>query len=326
MQAEPRSWREILGQAIEDRNEKKRIAQELNIDARTLDRWANGANSPRIYQLKPLIDALPKYRYSLIRLLSEEFPEVAERLETPSEIVVDETAPDIVSFFYERALAERTHAFSPLTQWGICTLLLQQCAAQLDSDRNGVAAFLVQCVAPGADNKVRSLHEQYSEYSTAWTAKRTQYYLGAESLAGVVVSTAQPVVYNDAKQEHFALLYYSDAANSIMAYPLLLYGGVAGCLLVFSTQQNFFTRVRFDLVRKYSNVLTLAFRESDFYALEDIELHLMPEAGIQLVYLSTFNEQVYEEMSRAEQSGTPLTRKQAEHVVVQRFLEGDKHS
>jgi len=323
MQAEPRSWREILGQAIEDRNEKKRIAQELNIDARTLDRWANGANSPRIYQLKPLIDALPKYRYSLIRLLSEEFPEVAERLEMTSEMVVDETVPDIVSFFYERTLQERTHAFSPLTQWGMCTLLLQQFVAQLDSDKKGVAAFLVQCVAPDADQKVQTLHEQYSEYSAAWTAKRAKYYVGAESLAGNVVSSAQPMVYNDAKQEHVALLYHSDAANSVMAYPLLLYGRIAGCLLVFSTQQDFFTHVRFDLVRKYSNLLTLAIRESDFYALEDIELHLMPEAGIQLVYLSMLNEKVYEEMSRAEQSGTPLTRKQAEKVVLQQFLEGN---
>ncbi len=319
--AEPKSWREILAQVIGDRNEKKRIAQELDIDQRTLDRWASGANSPRVFHIKPLIDALPKYRYSLIRLLSEEFPEVGDRLETG--MVVDETTPDIPSFFYDEVLKERSRAFSPLTVWGMCTLLLQQCTAQLDSDHKGVAAFLVQCVSPGADKKVRALHEQYGEFSTAWDEKRAHYYLGAESLAGAVVSSAQPIMYHDAKQEH--LLYHSDAANSVMAYPLLLYGKMGGCLLVFSTQQNYFTRVRFELVRKYSYLLTLAFREHDFYALEDIELQIMPSAGIQLVYLSSFNEKVYREMSRSEQTGTTLPRQQAEQIVLERFLEGDEH-
>ena len=318
--AEPKSWREILAQAIHDRSEKKRIALELNINARTLDRWASGESSPRIFQLKPLIDALPKYRYSLIRLLSEEFPEVGERLGT--EMVVDETIPNIQSLFYDEALQERTRAYSPLTAWGMCTLLLQQCVTQLDSDRKGVTASLVQCVAPGQEKKVRALHERYSEYSAAWTAKRSQYYLGAESLAGAVVASAQPIMYHDAKQEH--LPYHSEAANSIMAYPLLLYGKVGGCLLVLSTQQNYFSRVRFELVRKYSNVLTLALREDEFYALEDIELQIMPDAGIQLVYLSSFNEKVYTEMSHLEQNGTPIPRKQAEKIVLERFLEGDE--
>ncbi len=327
-QSEPRSWREILRKVIQDPKERRQLAQTLEIDARTLDRWAEGTSNPRAHNILPLIDALPTYRYALTKLIAEEFPDVAQRLET-AELSIEETVPDISSVLYDRVIAERANAsFSPLVRWSICTLVMQQFVNQLDSNRTGVAAILAQCVPPQThETNVRSLREHFLEYSTAWTGtKRGVYFLGAESLAGAVTSTCQPQVYNDVKQEHFLLFHHTEDANSIAAYPVQSSGRVAGCLLAFGTQQNFFSKVRFDLVRQYSNLLSLAFQEQDFYRLEDIDFQIMPQAGVQLLFLSTFNERVNEVLSRSEHQHTSMKRSQAEQVVLQQFIEeGDIH-
>lgn len=322
-QTEPRSWRDVLRKIIQDPKERRSLAKALDVDARTLDRWAEGVSNPRSHNLLQLIDALPSYRFILAKLIPEEFPDFTQRREA-SEVVIEDTIPDIASGLYDRVLQDRTtNIMSPMVQWGICTLILQLFVSQLGSNRSGVAAILAQCMPPSAGEKVRSLREQYQQYGLTWKgATRGRYFLGAESLAGAVVSSCQPEVYNDIKQEHLPLVYQLQEVNAIAAYPIQQAGRVAGCVLTLSTEQNFFTRLRMDLVRKYSNLLSLAFREHEFFPREDIDLQVMPEAAVQLLYLSTFNERVNEELNRAERHHSEMKRPQAEHLVLQQFLEG----
>ena len=324
-QPETRSWREVLRKIIQDPKERRRLAQILDMDTRTLDRWADGTSNPRSHNLLQLLEALPTYRYTLTTLITQEFPEFMQRIEA-SEVTVEETIASIGSDLYERVLAERTNAFSPLVRWNLCTLLLQHFVSQLDSNRTGVAAILAQCIPTpqGEEQKVRSLREQFIEYSTAWVgATRGKYFLGAESLAGAVVTSCQPQIYNDTKQEHFPLVHSTQEVNSIAAYPIQLGGQIAGCLLAFSTQQNFFSKLRLEVIRRYSNLLTLAFQEREFYKLEDIDLQIMPEGAVQLLFLSSFNERVNDLLSQAEHHGTAMKRLQAEQLVLHQFLESE---
>ena len=324
-QPEVRSWREVLRKIIQDPKERRRLAQALDVDIRTLERWADGTSNPRSHNLLQLLDALPTYRYTLTTLITQEFPELVPRIEA-SEVIVEETIASIPSDLYDRILTDRSNAFSPLVRWNLSSLILQQLASQLDSSHTGVVTILVQCVPllQGEQQKVQSLREQFVEYSTAWTGTaRGKYFLGAESLAGAVVSTCQPQIYNDTKQEHFLLVHDTQEMNSIAVYPVQVAGKVAGCVLALSTQQNFFSKLRLEVMRRYSILLTLVFQEREFYALEDIELQMMPSADVQLFFLSSFNERVNDLLSQAEQHGTPIRRSQAEQVVLNQFLEDD---
>ena len=51
MQEFPRTWRELLRTIIKDPNEKKRLAQALDINPFTLIRWVNDETDPRAQNL-----------------------------------------------------------------------------------------------------------------------------------------------------------------------------------------------------------------------------------------------------------------------------------
>ncbi len=326
MQSEPRSWREALGKIIQDAQEKRRLAKTLGLDARTLDRWADGTSNPRVSNLIQLIDALPAYRHTLTRLVADEYPDVANRREL-GEMTLEEIDPEISPVLYDRILRDRVSELTPLTRWGICKLVLEHCVHHLDSNRSGVAAVLAQCVQPAhSEEKVRGLREEFLEFSRSWPLDRrkARYILGAESLAGIVVSSYQPAIYNDLKQEQIPVRPVAADVISVVTYPIVSYGRVAGCLQMLSVQANYFSPVRIDLVRKYANLLSLAFLEREFYTREDLDLQLMPEASAQLLFLSSFNDRVNQELSRAEQEGRQIDRQQAERLVLQQFLEQQK--
>ncbi len=331
MQKEPSTWREVLARVIEDVQEKRRLAKLLGIDVRTIERWTEVGSKPRLQNFRTLIEALPQYRYILVKLIGEEFPDIAERLDV---VDVEDTIPDIPSTVYARVLEEYVNATHPLAVWEIRRLILQQVVRQLDTGRSGVATLLAQCVAPipSYDSRVRTLREHLFQASTTWPtmiSNTSIYFLGAESIAGSVVSRCQPITYNDTKQEHFLLSHEAKNitrhTNSLLAYPLQRAGRVAGCLLVFSTQQHFFSDLRFAVIKRYCDLLSLTFRDVDFYALEEIELTTMPEAEIQLLFLSTFNDKVSSILLSAQQQQKTMSRSQAEQIVLHTFLTGVPH-
>jgi GAF domain len=176
---------------------------------------------------------------------------------------------------------------------------------------------------PARKGKVRSLREQFQQKSPALkdTANRA-YLLGAESLVGYAIVNCRPAIVQDIQRNADLLVVYQiEEMSSAAAYPLQQAGRVAGGLLLLSTQKHFFSSARQALIQSYAHLLSLAFSDSEFYALEDIELQLMPSVAVQDAYLSTFNRQVNALLSRAERSGQLLTRAQAEKMVVEAIVE-----
>jgi hypothetical protein len=208
--------------------------------------------------------------------------------------------------------------------WAITNLVMQQLIRQIDPEQIGIVAIIAQCVPPSEEGrKVRSVRERFLEKSPAFKdVENRAYFWGAESLVGSVVATCQPKVVQDI--ERYADLLVSHRMGEVCsaaAYPLQKSGRVAGCLLILSRQKDYFAPARQALIQSYSYLLSLAFHEHEFYPLEDIELQIMPSEAVQDLFLSTFNQQVNDLLSRAERNGQSLSRPQAEQRIVEAFIE-----
>src|SRR5262249_7444763 len=97
---------------------------------------------------------------------------------------------------------------------------------------------------------------------------------------------------------------------------------VAGCLVLLAQVENFFSRVRIDLLRKFANLLALAFKEADFFPLEHITLSVMPDHSAQLLALTLLNEQVKRILTLEQ-----ITRAEAEQRILRQWMtqEGSKN-
>jgi hypothetical protein len=103
--------------------------------------------------------------------------------------------------------------------------------------------------------------------------------------------------------------------ESAVASPVRLGGRVVGCLIISSTQPGYFLEFRQKLIEQYTELLTLAFRVDEFYALRDIELSLMPSEEIQRLRFSQFRQRVSNILLEASQKQRPITLREAEQIV-----------
>lgn len=321
---EPRTWREFLSAVIHDTKEKQRIASEMGVDPITLTRWAMKESSPRPRSLlNRLVNALPLHREQLSKLIREEFPNALEE-DDPTLFFIDAVIKEVPSVLYARILEANANVADPLRTWTICNLVIQQLVRQLDPEQLGIIASIVQCQAPSNDDhKVYSLRKQFQEKSPALKDDVDKgYLLGAESLVGYAVVNCYPVVIQDIhRNPDFLVIHRVEAMNSAAAYPLQKGGRVAGGLLILSTQKQYFSSARQALIQSYAHLLSLAFRDNEFYPLENIALQIMPSEAVQDAYLSAFNQRVNELLSRAESNGHSLARPQAERMVIDAFIE-----
>ncbi|TMC21390.1 MAG: GAF domain-containing protein [Chloroflexi bacterium] len=321
---EPRTWRQFLATVIREPKEKQRIASEVGVDPITLTRWSTKESSPRPRSLlNRLVNALPSHREQLSELIREEFPNALEE-DDPTLFFIDSVIKEVPSVLYARILEAHANVAEPIRMWTICNLVIQQLVRQIDPEQVGIVASIMQCLSPSNDDqKVHSLRVQFQEKSPAMkdVADRS-YFLGAESLVGQTVVNCRPAVIQDIHHNAAPLVVHQvEKMNSAAAYPLQKGGRVAGGLLILSTQKHYFSPARQALIQSYAHLLNLAFRDNEFYPLEDIALQIMPSEAVQDAYLSAFNQQVNELLSRAERNGHSLARPQAERMVIEIFIE-----
>lgn len=272
---EPQNWRELLGKIIRDPQDRQRIATELGISVVTLNRWISGESRPRLQNMRLLLDSLPEYRQSLLELLPQEFGNAF------TEAVVTESADrDIPSVFYARVM--NAHCMLPpiLHFSSVCDVILQQALKQLDPNRLGMEITVVQCMPPGDDGKIRSVREGLGRGTAPWNREleeRTSF-LGAESLAGYVISTGRALaIQSRTEGEHLFPVQWVESEESAMAYPIILANQIAGCMLVSSSQEHFFvSEGRRKLIQHYAELLVIAFEPEQFYDLDQITLGRMP--------------------------------------------------
>jgi len=313
IQPEPQDWRELLGKIISDPAEKQRIAQELGVRTITLTRWVSRESDPRPQNLRRLLNVLPEHRELLLELISEEFEDFSAG-------VLEDSSKDIPSEFYTRVFSARASINESLRFWSICTLILQQALGQLDPDRLGMAITVVRCMPPFNGGKIRCLRESVGQGTPPWSGDLEQQgmLLGAESLAGYVVTTCRPAAIQNIPQDRSPLPAHQAAFEvSAAAHPILFTGRLAGCLLISSTQPNYFlSPARLSLIQSYADLVALAFESEDFYESQDIELQMMPSHEVQKNYFANFRQRVTQVMKEH-----PAHNLQAEQMVWQQLEE-----
>jgi transcriptional regulator with XRE-family HTH domain len=308
---EATTWRKLLESIIADAQERQRIANELGVNPATLVRWARGETNPRYENLQRLLEALPAQQQTLILLIKEEFP----AFDMPVSEHISEQIPGEI---YSRILNTYVNSQEAQRYWYLSDLIMQLALGQLDPNHLGMAITIAHCMPPaGIDHKVRSLRQIAGRGTPPWNTYLDQepLFLGIESLAGYAVSVGHLVIIQSRSEETVVPVRWVAWEESAVASPILLGGRVAGCLIVSSAQPGYFLPFRQKLIGQYTELLTLAFRSEEFYALQDIELRPIPSQEIQQVRFSQFRQRISNVLQKAFREQCPMTTTEAEQMV-----------
>jgi transcriptional regulator with XRE-family HTH domain len=321
MQKQPETWRSLLKSIISDPQERQRLAEELGIKPITLIRWANGESDPRPQNLRHLLTAVPQHRDQMLELIREE-----TGFEEFTNTSFDESSISIPSAFYNRVFTARSSTVESMRFWSICNLILQQAVSQFDPDRLGIAVNVVRCMTPSpVDHKVHSLRESVGFGTHPWGGDLEQraMFLGAESLCGYVATVCRPASNQNIDEKHNLIpAHRVEYEKSASVHPILFAGRIAGCLLVSSTQYNYFlSQTRLNFIENYANLLALAFEPEEFYEPQDIELFVMPNQEEQKKYFADFRQRVANTMIEGARNKRPMNNIQAEQSVWQQLEE-----
>lgn len=232
----------------------------------------------------------------------------------------------IPSEFYARVLAAHTSTDKHQRFWSTSRLILQQAIGQLDPKCQGLSIWIVSCMPPsGPFNKVRSLRESIGIGTFPWhnDLEQNALFLGAESLAGNVVTLCRPgIIQNLEKKHNLIPASHIEYERSAAIYPILYTGLIAGVLLVSSTQIDYFlAQVHPELVQAYANLAALAFTPEDFYPPEKIALCIMPPHEEQKAHFAHFRQMVEYVIITAAKKNQPINNQQADMLVWKQLEE-----
>src|SRR5260370_7073208 len=186
------SWRELLREVIAAPRVKERLAGELGLNAITLTRWVIGETEPRPENLRRLRGYLtPDYRAQFDQLVKVEYPELI--LPTEGASAVESGCEIFRSVLVARATSADLARF-----WTISQRVIQHALRQLDPEREGIAITVVRCMPPASDGLIHSLRETEGRGTPPWESNLSSkaQFLGAESLAGHLLSTMRPEAVN----------------------------------------------------------------------------------------------------------------------------------
>lgn len=314
------SWRELLASITSNPAERERIATEAGVRSITLSRWISGESKPRPQNLHSLLKGLPRQYQDQFRELIGSEDGLSYSVLSEEQDQSDEVPYTFISeVFHTRAREPETLLF-----WTLSHLILQHALRHLDPEPVGMSITIVQCMPP-VEGKIRSLRERTGLGTPPWPGDLEHYgiFLGAESLAGYVVSSGHHAEVQDLREEQTLLpAYQVEYEVSASAHPIMYTGRIAGCLLVSSTLPRYFlSPSRTALIDGYANLLALAFKPEEFYELEAIELSLMPSLAIQRARFADFRQRVARIMLQAQVAQRPINSMQAEQIAWQQLEE-----
>ncbi len=311
------SWRDLLRIMISSAKERERLANEVGVSSVTISRWVTGNFEPRPQSLQRLIQVVPgEYREEFHALVARAYPHMAN----PASFY---EPPELAAEFFRRVLETRSTTSDQQLYWTITRQILEHGVRQLDPERVGISITVVRCMPPGSDGKVHSLRENVGIGTPPWEGDLTAkaLFLGAESLAGYVVSSFHYENVDDLRLNRtFVPAYQAEHEISSIAWPLLMGGRTAGCLLLSSTLPNYYrSDARRLLVADYARLLSLAFPPEQFYPYEMIELRQMPPLEAQRKFFGHFQNRVTELMVERINAGQRIGREQAELTIWQQI-------
>lgn len=309
----PPAWSSILQGIIKSTAERQRLSAALGVTSMTLSRWASGESKPQRPHLIHLLQVVhPNQRQELLEALSQQYPDLQ---------LDDNSSENIPSEFFARILNIRTTTTESLRFWRISEEVLKQTLHQLDPNRLGMAVKLVQCMPPRPeDGKIRSLRERAGKGSSPWTADLDHdvLFLGLESLSGYAVEVRHIVSDDDLRLGGKTVPAIQDSYEiSAAAHPIRFEGRIAGCLLASSTQPRYFSQQRLNLLATFSDLISLAFDNDDFYPASLIELRVMPKPEIQRPILANFRQRVTMKFQQAIYQRQNMSNAQIELLAWQ---------
>jgi hypothetical protein len=320
MQQEPQTWRQLLGSL--NGEEKRKIIAELGIQGKTLERWIRGYTElPRPRSLRHLVALLPPQKRARFLVLAQQDPHFGKYAE---EILLPGVKKGILSGFYAYVLEANVLTPSALRFSTICQLVLIQAVRQLDPNRIGLSLTILKCTPPSPGGKVRTLSQQFSLGNPPWNhmIEQKSFFLGAESITGQAVMACSPFVIQNIRNRDepgIQSIHLDEYIMSAAALPLQRDGHVAGCLLVVSTQPNFFIPSRFALIEQYGHLLMVAFHDDEFYERQQIDLQFVPSLGEQRAYLAHLRNRISTLMKQASLAGQSKTWLEADREVRQQL-------
>jgi hypothetical protein len=310
------TWRELLTDLMKSSRERKRIARAVRVDTETLLAWSGNAGSPDMEQLHALLVAVPQRQMLLRTLIAEEFEGFDEDL-------IDSPANTSLIEFSARVLELYANTPDQSRFWSICTAVLSEAVKQLDADHLGISLSIVQCM-PARAGTVYCLREYIGLGTAPWFEQvemRTRF-LGAESLAGVAVSSGMPQVIEDIHQEQQFAVNLPEHTVSAAAFPITHGKQIAGSFLMASTQVGYFSSAaRQELIENYKAMLALAFSPDNFYGREQIMLQVMPTFQLQQPYVSTFQERIVATLKTAFSANRTISYLEAQQHVCGQIAE-----
>lgn len=309
----PMTWRAFLGHIIEDPTERNRIASELEVTPFTLMRWIKSDSmKPRPQNLHRLLQALPAYRDTLLELLTADLSITIQR------DTFDDSEKEIPAEFYARVFHALSNVPAYMRFQAIHQLILQQASEQLDPRRQGIAIIFVRCMPQWSDGKIHSLREVFGIGTTPWerNLESKSLFLGAESMAGYVATQGRPLVLQNLDDTHGMFpAKQTEYEKSATVYPILRSDRIAGCFLVSSTQFDFFTPSRLELIQCYADLIGLAFEPEEYYTLQSMELWHMPSSTAQRTHFTKFRQRVATKLKQATALQQSMNLMQAEQIV-----------
>ncbi len=308
------AWSIVLQGIIKSSAERQRLSAALGVSSMTLSRWASGESKPQRTHLIRLVQVVhPNQRQELLDALEELYPDIQDWAnEIPSEQVPSE--------FFAHVLNIRTTTTESLRFWRISDEVLKQALLQLDPNRLGMAVVLVQCMPPSpVDGKVRSLRKRTGKGTSPWTTdlEHDIHFLGLESLAGYSVEVRHIVSDDDLRQSKPLPAVQDSYGVSAAAHPIRFEGRIAGCLHASSTQPKYFSQERLNLLATFSDLISVAFDDKDFYPTSAIELRVMPKLEVQRSILAKFRQRVTAKFQQAAHQLLQLSNAQIEMQVWQ---------
>jgi transcriptional regulator with XRE-family HTH domain len=309
----PPGWSVVLQNILKTPGERQRLSSILGVTTMTLSRWASGESRPQRPHLIHLMQVLPnQQRQELMEAFEKLFPDIQSWL-------AEEDSEQIPSSFFAQVLNLRTTTTESLRFWRISELVLKQALSQLDPNTMGMAVKLIQCMPPGPDGKIRSLRERAGKGTPPWTAdlEHDVLFLGLESMSGYTTEVRHIVNASDLRKSRSFPSFQDTYELSAAAHPIRFEGRIAGCLLASSTQVDYFTPSRLNLLMTFSDLIALAFDKSDFYAPQQIALRLIPKPKVQRPILATFRQRVTEKFQEAMYQHKQLSNGEIELHVWQ---------
>lgn len=308
------AWSIVLQGVIKSPSERQRLSAALGVTSMTLSRWASGESKPQRSHLIHLVQVVhPNQRQELLDALEDLYPDIQNWVnEVPSQQISPE--------FFAHVLNIRTTTTENLRFWRISDEVLKQALLQLDPNHLGMAVMLIQCMPPSPiDGKIRSLRERTGKGTPPWTAdlEHDVLFLGLESLSGYSIEVRHIVSDDDLRQSKPFPAVQDSYEVSAAAHPIRFEGRIAGCLLASSTQPKYFSQERLNLLATFSDLISLAFDEKDFYPASMIELRVIPKPEIQRPILANFRQRLTAKFQQAAQQSQQLSNAQIEMAVWQ---------